>query len=67
MHMRLSQNALTSNNHPQGVVVTEVPYDPKSECLFFGEEMAMAARLWTHGNGNQWLADQWLADQWLAD
>lgn len=29
--------------------VREVPYDPHLEDLFFGEESAMAARLWTSG------------------
>eukprot|EP00928_Gymnodinium_smaydae_P055541 TRINITY_DN39057_c0_g1_i1.p1 TRINITY_DN39057_c0_g1~~TRINITY_DN39057_c0_g1_i1.p1 ORF type:complete len:666 (-),score=97.61 TRINITY_DN39057_c0_g1_i1:9-2006(-) len=33
----------------QGRVVNEVPYDPHLEYLFFGEEIAMSARLWTAG------------------
>lgn len=30
-------------------VIAEVPYDPHLEHLFFGEEMSMVLRLWTHG------------------
>eukprot|EP00026_Physarum_polycephalum_P004577 Phypoly_transcript_04599.p1 GENE.Phypoly_transcript_04599~~Phypoly_transcript_04599.p1 ORF type:complete len:339 (+),score=34.76 Phypoly_transcript_04599:1063-2079(+) len=30
-------------------VIQEVPYDPHLHYLFFGEEMLMGARLWTHG------------------
>ena len=30
-----------------GSIVTDVPYDPK--LYFYGEEVAMSARLWTHG------------------
>lgn len=33
----------------RGDVVREVPYDPHQEYIFFGEEIAQAARLWTHG------------------
>eukprot|EP00930_Biecheleria_cincta_P005316 TRINITY_DN106237_c0_g1_i1.p1 TRINITY_DN106237_c0_g1~~TRINITY_DN106237_c0_g1_i1.p1 ORF type:complete len:642 (-),score=114.99 TRINITY_DN106237_c0_g1_i1:22-1716(-) len=33
----------------RGIVVHEVPYDPHLEYLFFGEEIGMAARLWTAG------------------
>ncbi|CAJ1457110.1 unnamed protein product [Effrenium voratum] len=32
-----------------GSVVREVPYDPHLEYVFFGEEISMAARLWTSG------------------
>jgi [Skp1-protein]-hydroxyproline N-acetylglucosaminyltransferase len=30
-------------------VIKQVPYDPHLPYLFFGEEMLMCARLWTHG------------------
>jgi len=30
-------------------IIKEVPYDPHLKHLFFGEEMLMGARLWTHG------------------
>lgn len=33
----------------RAAVIREVPYDPDLPFLFFGEETAMAARLWTHG------------------
>mmetsp|Transcript_9047 Transcript_9047/g.28232 ORF Transcript_9047/g.28232 Transcript_9047/m.28232 type:complete len:649 (+) Transcript_9047:1-1947(+) len=33
----------------RGSVVHEVPYDPHLEYIFFGEEIAMSARLWTSG------------------
>jgi|MDSY01.1.fsa_nt_gb hypothetical protein len=29
--------------------ITECPYDPHLSFVFFGEEISMAARLWTHG------------------
>lgn len=29
--------------------IAEVPYDPQLKCLFFGEEISIAVRLWTHG------------------
>eukprot|EP00929_Paragymnodinium_shiwhaense_P075289 TRINITY_DN38482_c0_g1_i2.p1 TRINITY_DN38482_c0_g1~~TRINITY_DN38482_c0_g1_i2.p1 ORF type:complete len:685 (+),score=81.31 TRINITY_DN38482_c0_g1_i2:83-2056(+) len=33
----------------RGCLVREVPYDPLLEYLFFGEEIAMSARIWTAG------------------
>jgi len=36
-------------NFTYGSVITEVPYDPQLRHLFFGEEVSMAARLWTSG------------------
>lgn len=30
-------------------MLTEVPYDPHLQYIFFGEESSMTARLWTHG------------------
>jgi len=33
----------------RGEVVIEVPYDPYLPFLFFGEEIAMAVRMWTRG------------------
>ncbi|CAE7230620.1 gnt1 [Symbiodinium pilosum] len=33
----------------RGDVVRDTPYDPNLEYLFFGEEIAMSARLWTGG------------------
>jgi hypothetical protein len=32
-----------------GSMVTEVPFDPFCDYVFFGEEISMAARLWTSG------------------
>merc|ERR1719329_751871 len=32
-----------------GAVVRDAPYDPGLEYIFFGEEIAMTVRLWTHG------------------
>lgn len=32
-----------------GDVIKQCPYDPNHKGLFFGEEQAMAARLWTNG------------------
>ncbi|CAE8600435.1 unnamed protein product, partial [Polarella glacialis] len=33
----------------RGSVVREAPYDPLLEYIFFGEEIAMSARIWTAG------------------
>jgi hypothetical protein len=32
-----------------GSMIREVPYDPYCDYVFFGEEISMAARLWTSG------------------
>jgi len=33
----------------KSTIISEVPYDPHLEYIFFGEEIAMSARLWTYG------------------
>eukprot|EP00753_Platysulcus_tardus_P017269 PLAT6345.1.p1 GENE.PLAT6345.1~~PLAT6345.1.p1 ORF type:complete len:378 (+),score=136.13 PLAT6345.1:132-1136(+) len=33
----------------RGSIVTDVPYDARLRHIFFGEELSMALRMWTHG------------------
>jgi [Skp1-protein]-hydroxyproline N-acetylglucosaminyltransferase len=33
----------------KALIINEVPYDPHLPFLFFGEEISMTVRLWTHG------------------
>lgn len=36
-------------NFSSSKVIEEVPYDPHLRHIFFGEEISMSTRLWTHG------------------